>query len=122
MIEHLIINAAFIIGLSMITQPGYILHWYRSICERVPFLHKPLITCRLCMSSIYGLMYLFVVVGIHLSDWNKIPFYLLSLVFVVGILSAVSEVICKVRDYMNIRVDGLNLDMKDLFEKIKSEE
>lgn len=128
MIEHLFINAAFIIGLSMISQPGYVLNWYRSLCERIPFFNKPLILCQLCMSSIYGLLYQLLVLKVWLFHFSagielnyQVCFYLIELVFAVAILKTVLDILVKVRDYLEIRLHGLNLEVKDLLKEIKAE-
>lgn len=143
MIEHLIINAAFIIGLSMISQPGYVLNWYRSLCERIPFFNKPLILCQLCMSSIYGLLYQLLVLKVWLFHFSitgrlysaygfdftapsielnyQVCFYLIELVFAVATLKTLLDILVKVRDYLEIRLHGLNLEVKDLLNEIKAE-
>jgi len=143
MIEHLFINAAFIIGLSMISQPGYVLHWYRLVCERVPVLSKPLIVCQLCMSSIYGLLYQLLVLKVwfvHMSIATKeysfygfeftarevvinyeVLFYLIELVFVVATLKTLLDILLKLRDYLEVRLHGMNLEIKDLLNEIKAE-
>jgi len=107
MIEHLIINAVFIIGLGIISSDGYVLHWYRRLCENVPFLHKPLITCPICMSSIYGLLYLIIILDVPLFEWKKVPVYLISLAGTVAVTKGIIDIIFLIRDYFQLKRDML---------------
>lgn len=107
MIEHLIINATFIIGLRIISSEGYVLHWYRRLCENVPFFHKPLITCPVCMSSIYGLLYVLIVIQIPSSQWQKVPVYLIALAGTVAVLKSLFELLLIVKDFFELKRDAL---------------
>ena len=60
MIEQILINAFAIIGLYAVSRDGFLLEYGRKFIEWLPVLHwiqKPLITCVLCMSSIWGATY-----------------------------------------------------------------
>lgn len=84
MIVHLIINALFINGLYKISQEGYLLYWYRLLMEKVPFFNSALISCVICMASIYGTLYYWIFISESIQQWI---FYVIS-------LSALNYIVC----------------------------
>lgn len=65
---ELIYAALLIWGVHCIFSEGYVLHFNRA---SVPdWLKKPVVDCPPCMSSVYGTVYYFAIIGgLNVGDW-----------------------------------------------------
>ena len=59
MLIHLICNSLICIGVNFATKPSEIFGFVNGIFSEVHWIHKPLHSCLMCMSSVWGLLYLY---------------------------------------------------------------
>lgn len=93
-ITHVILASLFILGIWKAADRGMILekfdYW---AADNLPdILYKPLIGCAICMSSLYGSAYYFVMIGI---DWHVLIF--------IPSVAGCSFLISRVFDILEIR-------------------
>lgn len=102
MILHFIVNACAILSLHYLSQPGYALNFLWRLFGPIPFLNKPLITCEVCMSSIWGTLYfaLFYPIGTPLQWW---PVHCLCVALCVLVLQIIVKCLKALQEYLEAK-------------------
>lgn len=100
--ENIIINTLAIAGLYAVSMDGFLLAVLRRFIQGTPIINiisKPLISCALCMSSIWGAMYYL----FHGSYWFDFVFHILSVAGAMYILTNVVALVKQATTYLDIK-------------------